>query len=384
MTKTHWLCVTLLGLGAACTNAADPTDMTLSADMSKPPPDDGGTVSPPPVVQSLVETPIVTSDPDSDPTLVNAWGLAFNPNGFAWVVANGSGVANVYTAAGPPARLVVTIPSPTGATSAPTGEVFNQNAADFTADKFLFATEDGTIAGWQSGTTATIHVDNSDSGAVYKGIAIVNTTELHPARIYATNFNAGTVDVFDTEFKPVDTARFIDKGIPSGFAPFNVAVVERDFVIVTYALQNDEKHDDVAGPGNGFVDVFDLDGRFVTRLISEGVLNSPWGLAFPPESFGNLFDTLLVGNFGDGRINAFQIQGLDVDDSVGGDKRGKVVPQAKLLGVVGDPSGNPLFLDGLWSLQFGVDAGGFSSKTLYFTAGPAMESQGIFGMLTLP
>jgi uncharacterized protein (TIGR03118 family) len=267
--------------------------------------------------------------------------------------------------------------------SAPTGTVFNQDAADFLADKFLFATEDGTIAGWQSGDTAVLRVDNSASSAVYKGIAIANTTLLHPARIFAANFRAGTVDAFDADYKPVAcSGRFVDHDLPSGFAPFNVMVVERSLVLVTYAKQNDAKHDDVAGPGNGFVNVFDLDGTRLARLISQGPLDSPWGMAIVPDAFGNLGDTLLVGNFGDGHIHAFQIAR---DSQQEMEQQGQEQSiRAELLGSVGDTQGAPLAIDGLWALQFGVDAGGFSSNTLYYTAGPVHETQGIFGMLALP
>ncbi|MCL2449107.1 MAG: TIGR03118 family protein [Polyangiaceae bacterium] len=399
MIKTNWLVgLVFAGAAAACTSSTGTPDTNVSTGVTSRDAVDGGTEVTP-VVQSLVETNIVTSQaPDggagTDPNLINAWGLAFNPSGPAWVVANGSGIAQVYNSTGAPALLTVTIPAPVaGDTSAPSGEVFNQDAADFSGDKFLFSTEDGTIVGWQSGTTAALRVDNSGSGAVYKGIAIVNSSELHDARIYATNFHAGTVDVWDAQYAPVQTeGGFEDKHIPSGFAPFNVAVLERDYVLVTYAKQDDMAHDDVKGPGNGFVDVFDLDGRLVTRLISQGALNSPWGLVLPPETFGNLYDTLLVGNFGDGHINAYAIQGLDPDngdpqangrnDGKGKNKNKNI--EAKFLGAVGDTAGNPLAIDGLWGLQFGAGTGGFSANTLYFTAGPNGESQGIFGSLSLP
>ncbi|MCL2450589.1 MAG: TIGR03118 family protein, partial [Polyangiaceae bacterium] len=304
MKKIHWLSVgvALVGAAAACSNTADPqARSTDTSNLGTAPSgrEDGGRepVTPPPVVQSLAQTNIVASDPSVggtssttviDPTLVNAWGLAFNPRGAAWISANGSGIANAYDPTGR-TLLTVTIPAPTRGQSAPTGQVFNQDAADFSGDSFLFSTEDGTIAGWQTslGGTAALRVDNSASGAVYKGLAIVNTTDLHAGRLYATNFHAGTVDVWDTNYAPVaTTGGFTDPNLPSGFAPFNVAVIERDFVLVTYALQNAEAHDDVAGPGNGFVNVFDLDGRLMTRLISQGELNSPWGLAQPPETFG--------------------------------------------------------------------------------------------------
>ena len=331
-----------------------------------------------PVVQSLVETPIVTNQ--TDPKLINAWGLSFNPVGAAWVNENGLGQSSVFGPTSAPSRLMVTIPAPPGATgpSAPTGIEFNEDDADFMGDSFVFVTEDGTIAGWQSGTQAVLRVDNSGSGAVYKGMALVNTTALNQGRLFAANFNSGKVDVFDTSYRPVRTqGGFVDRNLPGGFAPFNIMSSERGaFIFVSYALQDAMKHDDVAGLGNGFVDVFDIDGNLLTRLISQGVLNSPWGMAIAPHEFGDVADTLLVGNFGDGFIHAFTLSGCD--------KSKKKDMTVQLLGVIGDSKGQPLAIDGLWSLVFGVDAGGFSSNTLYFTAGPAMETQGIFGMLALP
>jgi uncharacterized protein (TIGR03118 family) len=361
---------------AACGGSNDSTGSEKLATFNSTP--DAGSAS---VVQSLVLRPIVTDQ--TDPLLVNPWGLAFNPVGLAWVADNKTGVATVYPATGAPSKLTVTIPPPGDGKppSAPTGTVFSENTADFMGDRFIFATEDGTIAGWQSGNAAVLRVDQSSSDAIYKGLSILGTTPFHPARLYAANFHAGTVDVFDTHFSAVTTqGAFVDRDLPTGFAPFNVSVIG-PVVLVTYAKQNDKKEDDVAGPGNGFVDAFDVDGVLISRLISGGPLNSPFGLALAGSNFGNLSNTLLVGNFGDGLIHAFHVTGLrhEIGDA------GIAVPSmsASLVGTVGDASGQPLAIDGLWALKFGVNAGGFSSNVLYFNAGPGEEMHGIFGSLSL-
>src|SRR5205814_4541728 len=200
------------------------------------------------------------------------------------------------------------IPGPGGeGQGSPTGMVAN-GTDGFNGDLFLFATEDGTIAGWQPGSTdATIEVDNSESGAVYKGLALATTPD--GSFIYATNFNAGTVDVFDSQFQPASLpGTFVDPHAPDGFAPFNIALIGHR-LFVTYAMQDEDKHDDVKGPGHGFLDIFATDGRFIRRLASGTAvggrlraLNSPWGLSLPPRGFGLEPDSLLVGNFGSGQI----------------------------------------------------------------------------------
>jgi uncharacterized protein (TIGR03118 family) len=311
----------------------------------------------------------------TDLNLVNPWGLAFGPTSPFWVADNNRGVSTLYNGRGQGfpvgSPLVVTIPTPSNPTGgAPTGIVFNA-AGEFVISAnlksgsplFLFSTEDGTILGWSpavSVTSAVITVDNSGSGAVYKGLAIGSTTKGN--FLYATNFRAGMVEMYDKTFKLVNT--FTDSTVDPNFAPFGIQNIGGQ-LYVTFALQKlPDKHDDQSGPGNGFVDVFETDGTLVRRLASHGTLNSPWGLALAPNGFGKFSHHLLVGNFGDGRINAFDVGAGDFD--------GQLI----------DPEGNPLAINGLWALQFGNGArNGGSRHKLFFTAGIADESHGLFGFV---
>ena len=329
------------------------------------------------VAAEVRRTDIVSDRPGAlrqDAKLINAWGLSFNPAGVAWVSANGSGTSEVYDATGAPRIPAVTIPAPPGSTdpSAPTGQAFNANPNAFGGDAFLFVTEDGTIAGWKLAdtTNAVLRVDNSAKGANYKGVTIATGTD-GKSRLYAADFAGGKIDVYDDAFAPVaTTGAFADPGIPSGYAPFNVQEALGG-LIVTYALQDDAKKDDVKGPGHGFVDVFDLDGHLIVRLVSRGALNSPWGIATSSSGYGKIPFRLFVGNFGDGRINVYGLHEVD--------------GLARLVheGPLGDASGQPLTIDGLWALRFGPGAGGFGADQLFFTAGPGDESHGVFGRLDL-
>lgn len=264
--------------------------------------------------------------------------------------------------------MVVTIPSANGSdTGSPTGIVFNGSAADFSGSHFIFATEDGTISSWTSGTSAAIQTSAPD--AVFKGLALGNNGSGNS--LYAANFRAGQVGVFNSSFAPTSLAgSFTDPNIPAGYAPFNIQNINGSLV-VTYALQDADKEDDVPGAGHGFVDRFDLNGNFLGRLISGGVLDSPWGLVVAPAGFGSFGGDLLIGNFGDGRINAF--------DNVTG----------AFLGSLNDTSGNPLEIEGLWALKFGNGGSGGDPGTLYFTAGipgpnGAIEDHGLFGSISTP
>ena len=247
--------------------------------------------------------------------------------------------------------------------SAPTGQVFNLLALRHLQapwiPRFLFDSEDGVISGWNGGTAADVVVDNPP-GAVYKGLAIshskpdkVRSTQQISVRARSTRSTAAS--------DPVKT--FTDPNLPDGYAPFNDRVIGGE-LYVTYALQDGDRHDDVAGPGHGFVDVFSLDGTFDKRLISNGALNSPWGMEIAPSSFGQFAGDLLVGNFGDGKINAY--------NATTGD----------FIGTLEGANGDALVIDGLWALTIGNGGAGGSLNTLYFTAGLNGESDGLFGALT--
>jgi len=318
--------------------------------------------------------------PVIDSNLINPWGISAGPTTPMWVSDNNAGVTTVYDGAGnpfqvgPPAfpagPLVVKIPKSDGSPGgAPTGTVFN-DTADFSSDGFLFATEDGTIAGWKLSDVeqARIEVHNPavDTGPVYKGLAIGNNGSAN--HLYAANFRAGTIDVFDANFAPVSlSGSFTDNQLPPEFSPFNIQNLAGK-LYVTYALPKAGRHDDMAGPGNGFVDVFDLNGHLLRRLVKHGALNSPWGLALAPENFGPFSGALLVGNFGDGRINAYSPK------------------SGRFIGTIRDETGTPIHTDGLWGIRFGNGSNGGGAlaprNTLYFAAGIFEEQHGLFGKIT--
>jgi uncharacterized protein (TIGR03118 family) len=339
-------------------------------------------------------TPLISNNTNMHPaaledtTLLNPWGIAFFPGGPFWINDNNFGISALYDGLGDgiadldPAPAV-TIPPPNGGTppAAPTGIVANTsftfNLADGKPAAFIFDTEDGTISAWDGadgipgvipgGTgTAELEVDNSTEpcsdkgGAVYKGLALgVNPKGVF---LYATNFRCATVDVFTGMFKPATLdGNFADPGIPNGFAPFGIANI-RGNLFVTYAKQNDQKHDDVAGEGNGFVDIFDTDGHFIERFATRGKLNSPWAVTEAPSNFGRFSNDILIGNFGDGEINGIASNG-------------------QVNGTLRDTSDHPIMIDGLWSLVFG--GGSVSSPSaLYFTSGPDGEMNGLVGTIT--
>ena len=317
----------------------------------------------------------------TDRDLVNAWGISFGPMTPFWISDNGTGLSTLYSVppSSPPAvskvPLTVTIP-PTagGTTSAPTGQVFN-GGVGFGGATFLFDSEDGAISGWSGGTSAVVDKDFGAS-AVYKGLAISDPGK-SDAVLYAANFRAGTIEAYDPSFgAPASvTGNFTDPSLPAGYAPFNDKVIEvngQNELYVTYAVQDPAKHDDMAGPGLGIVDVFNLDGTFDKRLISNGgALDSPWGLQIAPSSFGSFAGDLLVGNFGNGMINAFN------------------ATTGAFVGALDGTDGSPLVIDGLWGLTIGNGSSGppFSGgglNTIYFTAGPNGESDGLFGSLAVP
>jgi uncharacterized protein (TIGR03118 family) len=341
---------------------------------------------------------LVSDAPTSDPVLQNAWGVAFTPAASPfWVSDNATGCSTLYDGVGTKVALQVKIPLPGGsipgtacqhanpppanppnpAPAAPTGMVWNPTTTPSTAflvpgtslpASFIWATEDGTIAAWTGGLTPpdAAVLGFTSPTAVYKGL--VFGTNAKGVFLFATNFHDGTVDVF----KPADstsngqylqvttTGDFKDPKIPPGFAPFGIENIDGD-LFVSYAKQNAEKHDDVAGPGNGFVDVFDTDGNLLRRFASRGPLNSPWGMTRASFDFGRFSGLILVGNFGNGKINVFSSQ--------------------EFIDELDRPDGKPLVIDGLWKLTLGGGRNS-SSDTLYFTAGPNDEKDGLFGTIT--
>ena len=337
----------------------------------------GNDTSGPGFKQTSLVSNIEGKAPVTDSNLINPWGIAHGPNG-PWAVANnGTGVSTRYDGGGNPVDnpSVIAIPPPAGSPpdtpSSPTGVVFNLTT-DFVVTEgaaaapaqLIFATEGGTIAAWSpivDPTAAIITVDNSSANAIYKGLASGNNAT--SSLIYATDFHNRAVDVFDGRFTPFTlTGTFTDPNIPPRFAPFGIQNINGN-IFVTYARQDADMVDDVPGPGNGYVSVFDTDGNFIRRFATQGNLNSPWGLALAPISFGRFGGALIIGNFGDGQLNAFSPVG------------------ATFLGQVNRPNGNPITIQGLWGLGFGNGGTAGSAQTLYFSAGPNGEKDGLFGML---
>jgi len=346
--------------------------------------------------------PLISDVPDAnnpnliiEPSIVDPWGIAISASSPFWISNAGTGLATVYSynatvssscgpnlAALPAAPCAYTV-SPTTRTNVPSGSggagrVTGQIAGaglNFAANSagpfpsFLFCTEDGTISvrvAPNNNNDALITVNNSGN-AVYKGCAAAVTPA--GSRFYAANFKAGTIDVFDTSWNPVTTGGgFVDPNLPAGMNPFNVWVLGQK-VYVTYAVLGSDGVSDAPGRGNGVVDVYDYDGNLLMS-ISDPSLNSPWGLEIAPEFFGDYSFALLVGNFGDGKINAFDTQ------------------TGAYLGTLADASGKPIALEGLWGLQFGNGKSGGDAKTLYFTAGISgganKEAHGLFGGITTP
>jgi uncharacterized protein (TIGR03118 family) len=330
------------------------------------------------LAQRFQETNLVSDvpglAPTTDPNLVNPWGLARSATSPWWVADNHTGVSTLYTGAGAIVPLVVTIPVPPGGTppSAPTGAIFNGNSSDFLGDRFIFDTEEGAVAGWSSGTAAVLRVNHSGS-AVYKGLALAQNNGAN--FLYAANFFGAKVEVFDSNYMPVTLApgAFSDPFLPTGFAPFNVQTIG-DTLWVAFAEQDESKHDEVHGPGLGFVDAFTASGKLVMRLQSGSWMNAPWGVVLPPANFFNpsgipfvigITNTLLVGQFGSGQIAMFELK------------------TGSFFGLLNDPNGQPLTIEGLWALSFGNGGNAGPTNALFFTAGINDEQHGLFGKITV-
>jgi uncharacterized protein (TIGR03118 family) len=327
--------------------------------------------------------------PTIDPNLKNPWGLTRSSGSPWWVGNNNSGTSTLYDGKGNVVPLVVTVPppkgSPAGTQSAPTGVVFNGSPTDFLLAPgkqaiFIFATEDGTISGWNPGIdlhNAVLKVDNSDGGgadgAVYKG---ATSAEVDGKKfLYVTNFRSAKVEVYDTNFKRVhlsEDAFDLDgdgdneeqgERIARGFAPFNIQNIGGT-LFVTYAKQDAARHDPVGGDGLGFVELFTPSGKHISHLEHGDWFNAPWGAVWTTRDFGEFSNAILVGNFRSGWIAAFN--GFT----------------HKFIGFVRNADNSLMFIDGLWSLTFGNDATAGPANTLFFTAGINNETDGLFGTIT--
>ena len=351
----------------------------------------------PTFAQHYKQTNLVSDIPGEaavhDPNLVNPWGITRSASSPWWVSDNNSGFSTLYTGAGAIIPIngngTVTIPppknAPAGTIAAPTGIVFN-GSSDFVlpapnsnSAAFIFATEDGTISGWNGGPSAFLAVDNNDNGsangAVYKGATSADSNGKR--FLYVTNFRAARVEVYDTNFHRVQLSDDAfnpdgdhdgddhdhDQRVPPGFAPFNIQNIGGS-LFVTYAKQDAARHDDVGGDGNGYVEIYTPAGKHIGHLEHGDWLNSPWGVVWTPRDFGEFSNTILVGNFRSGWIAAFN--GFT----------------HKFIGFVKNPDDSLVTIDGLWSLTFGNGAAAGPSTTLFFTAGLDHESHGLFGTLT--
>ena len=312
-----------------------------------------------------------TNETDTD--LVNGWGITAGPPTSPtpwWVSDNGTDKSTLYTGTGTKIGLTVTVPG------GPTGTVFNIAGSGFDVTgtggtgpaRFLFATEDGKVLGWNLTATGTMAVPGftASDGAIYRGLAIAN--DANGLQLFAADFHNAKVDVLDSSFAlDPDTSKFVDPGIPAGFAPFGIQNLN-DQIFVAYAKQDADAEDEIAGGGLGFVSVFGTDGSFEGRVFSGGMLNAPWGLAWAPSGFGKFSGDLLVGNFGNGRINAFAWT------------PNGWVPRGPMKGT----DHRPIFIDGLWGIGFGNGGASGPLTTLYFAAGPEDETEGLFGSITAP
>ena len=306
-----------------------------------------------------------------DANLKNGWGLVMNPTGFAWVADNHTGKSTLYDGSGNVNSLVVTIPSANGTDlGSPTGIVFSGSSTDFTVTangksgpaRFIFASEDGVISAWAPTVDGTHAIKvAANANAVYKGLALAGNGENF--FLYAADFRGRKIDIYSKTFQPVSfPGKFMDRNIPADYGPFNVQNILGN-LYVTYAKKRPGSDDEMAGAGLGFVDVYDADGNLLKRLAQHGTLNAPWGVALAPTGFGKFSNRVLVGNFGDGTINAFD------------PRNGAFKGQLK------GSDGKPLKIEGLWGIAFGNGVLNQPTDTLFFAAGPHDEVDGLFGRI---
>jgi len=306
---------------------------------------------------------------NTDSNLINPWGISYIPGNPFWIADNNSGKTTLYDKTGA-LQGTFTVPPPAGSanTSTPTGTVANTaggfNVAGISS-AFIFATEDGTISGWYPNIpTAILAVDNSKTGAVYKGLALVTETGGTQV-LLAANFNSGAVEAYNSSFAPMTLqGTFTDPTLPAGYAPFGIHVIGANQIIVTYAQQDSAKHDPVHAAGAGYVDLYDFQGNFVNRIASQGTLNAPWGAAVAPSTFGQFQGALLIGNFGDGTINAFSLS------------------SQTFLGQLQDANGAVITNASLWELLFDPTGQTGDPNTMYITAGLNNEMHGLFAAIT--
>jgi uncharacterized protein (TIGR03118 family) len=325
-------------------------------------------------VHALVSDGAIAAD-HVDASLRNSWGIVFNPNGAVWVADNKTNTSTLYDGTGTKVSLgsfpEVHLPPGTRGDAAPTGIVFN-SSGDFAisqggapaASVFIFAGENGTIMGWAPTINlgnAFVAYDDKSGGAIYKGLALAQNGAGN--FLYATDFHNAKVDVFDRTFTRVTLqGAFNDSNIPRGYAPFGIHNIQ-DNLYVTFAKQDADRQDDVAGEGFGFVDVFDANGNLLRRLDGRGRLNAPWGIALAPADFGQFSNRLLVGNFGDGTIDSF-------DAATG-----------TFIDRLQAPNSEVLKIDGLWGLRFGNGLLSQPASSLFFTSGPGKEQHGLYGRI---
>ena len=307
----------------------------------------------------------------TDPNLSNPWGVAFLPG--QRIAVNNRGNSMIYDRSGGPMGSLG-VPSPMGSSnpSTPTGivaNIINGVVARFNvnrvASQFIFVTEDGTISGWNGiGSNAILAVDNSMTGAVYKGLTLVENDS--GDFLLVANFNSGSIEAYNASFAPTALfgAPFVAPTLPGGYDPFGIHAITNNQVVVTYAQQDALKHDPIHAPGPGFVSLFDANGGFIRRIVSQGILNAPWGATIAPRTFGAFPGALLIGNFGDGTINAFNLT------------------TGAFLGQLEDSNGAVITNPSLWELLFDPSATTGDPKTLYITAGLANEKHGLFAAIT--
>jgi uncharacterized protein (TIGR03118 family) len=321
-------------------------------------------------VTNLVADTACTANVDTN--LVNGWGIAFNPQGFVWVADNGTSKSTLYDGNGMPQPLVVSIPAGKAGEAMPTGIVFN-GSNDFVvsqggssgASRFIWAGQAGTLAAWSptvNPTSAITVYDGAADEKIYTGLALAKQGSAN--RLYAADFHNRHVDVFDANFKLVTMpGAFVDPKLPAGYAPFGIQAIE-DRIYVGYAKQEANGEDEQHGAGLGVLDVFDTAGALISRLVDPGgPLNAPWGIALAPASFGSMGGALLVGNFGDGLIHAFDPQ------------------SGASHGALHTAGGDPVQIDGLWGIAFGNGLNNQPMDTLFFAAGPGDEKHGVYGRI---